>query len=136
MEIIFYIPSPGTEFIFSYLLFCTDFPMVLTFPGLRIEAPQLSTVHGKCTYNIFKAENQETQFPLLYAKPIIDKHKLSSFQGGRFISHLCLACTVSLADLLVIRSTIVESSGPICQSSVPSRHVLLGRFIGQPQPKA
>ena len=56
------------------------FSLVLTFPGLRIEALPLSTVQDKCIYKIFKAENQETQFPLLYTKPSIDKCKFSSFQ--------------------------------------------------------
>ena len=55
------------------------FYLVLTFPGLRIEAQSLFTVQSKCIYKIFKAENQETQFPLLCTKPSIDKYKFSSF---------------------------------------------------------
>ena len=58
------------------------FSMILMFPGLRIEAPPLSTVQGGCIYEIFKVENQEIKFPLLCTKPSIDKHhKFSSFQG-------------------------------------------------------
>ena len=34
-----------------------------------------SSVRDKCIYKMFKAENRETQFPLLRAKPSIDKHK-------------------------------------------------------------
>ena len=49
------------------------FSLVLMFLRLTIEALPLSTVHGKFKYNIFKAENQETQFLLLCTKPGIDK---------------------------------------------------------------
>ena len=109
-KIIFYIPSPRIELIFLYLLFGTDFFLffVSFFFGLRIEAPPLSTVKAKCIYKIFKAENQETQFPHFCTKPkpSIDKHKFSSFQGwqfqGRFIGHLCLACTISSVDISAI----------------------------------
>ena len=38
------------------------FTLVLVFHGPRIEA--LPTVHGKCIYIIFKADNQEIQFSL------------------------------------------------------------------------
>ena len=44
------------------------------FLGLRIYAPPLSTIQGKCIYKICEADNQETQFPLLCTKPI---HKLN-----------------------------------------------------------
>ena len=54
------------------------FSLVLLFPGLRIEVPPPSTVHGKCTYTIFKVKNQETQFLLLCTKPSIDKHNFLS----------------------------------------------------------
>ena len=58
------------------------FSLVLTFPGLRIEALPLSAVQGKCIYKIFKADNQETEVSLLCTKPSIDKHEeFSSFQG-------------------------------------------------------
>ena len=57
------------------------FSLILTFPGLRIEAPPLSTVQDKYIYKILKAKNQETQFLLLCTKPSTDKHKFSSFQG-------------------------------------------------------
>ena len=43
-----------------------DFSLVLMFRRLRIEAAPLSTVQGKCIYKIFKAENQEIQFPFKY----------------------------------------------------------------------
>ena len=85
------------------------------FPGLRIEAPPLSTVQG--VYAIFKAENQEIQFPLLSIKPSIDKHKFLSFKGWQsrcqYIGQLCLTNTISSADLSANRATIVESSGLI-----------------------
>ena len=49
MEIIFYIPRYGKEFISSYILFCQGlFSLLLTFSGLRIEALSLSTVQGEC----------------------------------------------------------------------------------------
>ena len=35
----------------------------------------------KCIYPIFKAKNQEIQFPLSCTKSSIDKHKLLSFKG-------------------------------------------------------
>ena len=57
------------------------FSLVLMSSGLRIEALPLSTVQGTCMYTIFKAENQEIQFPLLCTKPSIDKHKFLSFNG-------------------------------------------------------
>ena len=49
-------------------------------PGLRIEAPPLSTVQGKCLH-FFKEENQEIQFPLLCTKSSKDKRKFLSFKG-------------------------------------------------------
>ena len=57
------------------------FSLVLMFPGLRIEAPPLSTVQGKCIYTFFKAENQEIQLLLLCTKPSKDKHKFLFFKG-------------------------------------------------------
>ena len=68
-------------YFFIFTVWHGHFSLVLTFPGLRIEDPPLCTVQGKCLYTIFKAENQETQFPLLYTKPSIDKFKFSSLQG-------------------------------------------------------
>ena len=53
------------------------FSLVLTVLGLIIEASSLYTVQGKCIYNIFKAENQETKIPLLYTKPSINSFHLS-----------------------------------------------------------
>ena len=50
------------------------------FPGMKIEVPPLCTVQGMCIYNIFKAENQETKFPLLFTKLSIDKHEVIIFQ--------------------------------------------------------
>ena len=47
MEIIFYKPSPSRLFLNVYCLARIIF-LVLTFPGLRIEALPLSTVQGKC----------------------------------------------------------------------------------------
>ena len=77
------------------------FTLVLTLPRLKIEAPPLFTVQGKYIYKMFKAENQETQFPLLCTKPHIDKHKFSSFHGWqsrrRFIRH---NSRIERADLL------------------------------------
>ena len=37
------------------------FSLVLVFPSLRSSAPMY--IQGKCIYTIFKAENQETEFP-------------------------------------------------------------------------
>ena len=51
------------------------------FPGLRIDALPLFTVQGKCIYTIFKAENQEIQFPVLCTKPSKDKDKFDYFKG-------------------------------------------------------
>ena len=74
------------KFFFPCLLFITTFfSLVLVFPGLRIEAPPSSTVQDKCIYTIFKAENQEIQFPFLCTKPSRDKHKLLSFKGWQFL---------------------------------------------------
>ena len=101
---IFYIPWPGTEFFFH------NYGLPQTF-GTQISrawfiAPPLSTVQGKCIYNIFKAENQETQFPYLYTKPSIDK---ISF----YLSKVCSP----EADLSSIR---------------PSMFVQFNWFIGNP----
>ena len=104
-------PSPGTEFSFQGLLFGTDiFLWYSCFPGGELKLrPPLSTVQGKFIYIIFKAENLEIQFPLLYIKPSIDKHKFLSFKcwqsRGRFIGQLCLACTISSAYLSANRAT-------------------------------
>ena len=57
------------------------FSLVLMFSGLRIEAPPLFTVQDKCICTIFKADNQEIQFPLLCTKPNIDIHKFLSFKS-------------------------------------------------------
>ena len=81
MEIIFYKPSPGMKFFLMFTVWHGLFSMVLIFPGMRIEAPPLSTVKGKCIYTIFRAENQEIQYLLLCTKPSIDKHKFLSFKG-------------------------------------------------------
>ena len=83
------------------------FILVIVFPRLRIEAPPLSTVQGKCIYTIVKAENQEIQFPLLCTKPSIDKHKYVVFQK------------------LVVPI-------PFYRSSVPQYSNEAGRFIGHP----
>ena len=66
---------------FPYLLFGTDFFFDTHVSRLKIEAPSLSTVQGKCIYKIGKAENQKNQFPLFYNKPSIDKYTFSSFQS-------------------------------------------------------
>ena len=70
-------PPIGTEIIFFLHIFTWHrvfsiftvwqrlFSLVLTFPRLKIEAPPRSIIQYSCLYNIFKAENQETQFPLL-----------------------------------------------------------------------
>ena len=57
------------------------FSLVLMIHGLRIEAPPLSTVLNKCIRTIFKAENQEIEFPLLCTKPSIDTHNSLSVKG-------------------------------------------------------
>ena len=57
------------------------FSFIPLFPGLRIEAPRLSTVQGKCIYTNFKAEKQEIQFLLLCTKSSTGKHKFLSFKG-------------------------------------------------------
>ena len=57
------------------------FSLVLIISGLRIEALPLSMVKGKCIHTIFKAANQEIQFPLLCTKPSKDKLKFLSFKG-------------------------------------------------------
>ena len=63
-------------YIFIFTVWHGLFSFILTFPERRIEAFPLSTVQGKYIYNIFKVENQETQFSLLCTKPSIDKHKV------------------------------------------------------------
>ena len=100
-EIIFYKPSPGTNF-FQCLPFGMDFCLWYScFSGWEwIEAPPLSTLQGKFVYTFFKAESQEIQFPLLSTKPSKDKFFLSKSRG-RFIEQPCLACTISSADLSV-----------------------------------
>ena len=52
MELIFYKPSPGTDFFFQCLLFGTDF--FLWYSGLRMEALTASTVQVKCKYPFLK----------------------------------------------------------------------------------
>ena len=56
------------------------FSLVLDFPGLRIEAPALSTVQVS-VYTIHKVENQEIEFPLLRTESFIDKHKFLTFKS-------------------------------------------------------
>ena len=68
------------------------FSLVLMFPGLRIEAPLLFTVLGKCIYTIFKAKNKEIQFPLLCTKPSTDKHKFSLSKVGSTEADLSAIC--------------------------------------------
>ena len=91
----FYIPSPGTE-LFPCLLFGTDFFLGYScFPGWNLTPPQ-STVQGKSIYTIFKAENQEIQFPLLCTKHSKFKHKFFLSKVGS-----------PEADLSAIRAKIV-----------------------------
>ena len=98
------------------------FSFVPLFPGVRIETPPTSTVQGKCLYTFLKAENQEIQRLLLGTKSNKDKHKFMSFRGrqsrGRFSGLMCLASSISSADLLALRATIVESSESIQRPSV------------------
>ena len=48
-------------FLHSYCLARTF--LVFDFRGLCFLVPPLSKIQSKCTYTIFKAKNQETQFP-------------------------------------------------------------------------
>ena len=106
-EIIFYIPSPGTEF-FSFLLW-HRLLWYSCFPGWELKLfPYLQ--YRVSVYTLSKAENQEIQFPLLYTKPIKDKHKFFLSKVGS-----------SGADLSANRATIVESSGSNYRSTVPIR---------------
>ena len=112
---------------FQCLQFGTDFLLWYScFPGWELKLrPSLSTVQGKYIYIFFKAENQEIQFPLLCTKTSKDKHKFFVLQRlavtGQFIVQLCLACTISLADLAAKRATIIEWSGLIYRPNVPIR---------------
>ena len=109
MEII--VLSCGTEF-FPCLVFGMDFFFGTHVSRLRIEAPPLFTVLGKCIYTLCKAENQEIQFSLLCTKPIIDKHNFF------YLSMVGSPET----DLSAISAT-VESRRPIYRPSVKSRQV-------------
>ena len=62
-KIIFYKPSPGTEF-FQCLVFGTDFFFGTHVYWVKTWSIALSTVQDNCIYTIFKAVNQEIQFPL------------------------------------------------------------------------
>ena len=75
MKIIFYKPSPGTDFLFNVYFWHGLFIFVFMFFRLRIEAPPPSAIY------FFKAENHEIQFPFLCTKPSKDKHKFLSFKG-------------------------------------------------------
>ena len=96
------------------------FSLVLTFPGLRIEAPPLSTVQGKCIYKTFKAENHKTQLLELYTSVFIFPRLIVQRPIHR---PLMLSMYYSSTDLSAICGTIVESSGPIFRSSVSSIQV-------------
>ena len=93
------------------------------FAGLRIEALPQSTLQDKYVYTLFKAENQEIQFPLLCTK--LSKDKVFFFQRllvpGRFIGQPCLACTIGATDLSAKHAKIVEWSGAIYRPYVPIR---------------
>ena len=81
MEIIFYKPSPGTDFS-QCLLFGTDFFLLYScFSGWELKLrPYLQ--YGVVYIHFFKAENQEIQFPLLCTKPSKDKQVFSSKDGS------------------------------------------------------
>ena len=82
MEIIFlHTFTWNIVYVFIITVWQGLFFLVLTFPRLSIEAQPLFTVQGTCIYKIFIAENQKTQFLLLFIKPNIDKNKFSSCQG-------------------------------------------------------
>ena len=61
------------------------FPLILMFPGLRIEALPLSKVLRKSIYTIFKRRTRKLSFHSyvpVCTKPSIDKHKFLSFKVG------------------------------------------------------
>ena len=104
------------------------FSLVLMFSGLRIEAPPLSTVQGKCIYTFLKRRTSKFNFcsyVLNIVKINIIFWFLKGYSWGRFIGQPCLACTISLANLSANRATIVELSGPIYWPNMPIRQKLL-----------
>ena len=83
MEIIFYIPSPGTEFLFECLLFGMDFFVWYScFPGWELKLRPYLQYRVSIYTQFFKRENQEIKFPLLCTKLSKDKHKFLSFKVG------------------------------------------------------
>ena len=118
MKIIVYISSPGIGVFFMFTVWFELFSLVLTFPWLRIEALLLSTVHG---IKLVKAENQETQFPLLCTKSFhLSKDESSEVNLSAIrAQHIVLVWPIYWPS--VGCGTIVESSGPICRPSMPSK---------------
>ena len=89
------------------------YSLVFTFSGLRIGALLLSSVQGKCIYNIFKAENQETQFQLC-TKPSIDKH---NFHLSRIGSPDADLSAIHALLLLLLLLTYLYSALVYCLNS-------------------
>ena len=96
------------------------FSLVLLFPGLRIEAPPLSTVQGKCIYTIFKAEIQEIQF-LYYVLNMVQINV--SFCHSKVVSPGSDLSACHPQHELLIR--------PIYRPTMPQQSNRAARFIDQ-----
>ena len=119
---IFYKPSPGTQLFLMFTVLHGLFPLVLIFPGLSTPP---STVQGKCINTIFKAENQEINFPLLCTKPSIDKYFKKIFQRLVVPESIYRPVVPSMCyqfgGFIGQPFTIVEWRGPIYRPNVPIR---------------
>ena len=81
MEIICYKPSPGKEFFNLYCLAWIFFFGTDVTSGWKLKLHPYLQYRVSVYTQIFKAEKQEIQFPLLYTKPSKDKQKFLSFKG-------------------------------------------------------
>ena len=98
------------------------FSLVLMFPMLRIEASPLSTVQGKFKYTFLKQKTGKFNFRS-YALNLV---KINVFFLQRFVvpGPICLARTISSANLSAKLATIVQWSRLIYRPNVPIRQEL------------
>ena len=133
-EIIFYVPSSGTEFFSMFTVQHGLFSLVLMFPELRFEVLPLFTAQGKS----IKRRTRKFNFRSYVLNPVqinisfclsnvgSPEAKLSASRAtllnraGRFIGHPCHNSRIKWADLLTIRA---------------KQTIFLGGFNCQPQPK-
>ena len=105
MEIIFTKLHLAQTFFFNVYCWARTFSLVLMFPRLRIEAPPLCTVQGKCINTFLKQRTRKLNFHSFVLNLV--KIKISFFLS------------------------IVGSHRLIYRSAIPSMYYQFGRFIGQ-----